>query len=333
MDSGRDHNRPPLHRAAAEGDSEALAALLEAGADADARDEDGVTPLHLAASPDIVEALLNAGADVDARPSNGRTPLHYAMLEGNGEVLDALLEAGANADVRSRDGLTPLHVTTSSDVVTALLGEGAAVNARTRDGETPLFLGDHPRALVKAGADVTAARKDAATGLHLAAATGLSEVVGVLLAAGADVDVRDDNGATPLHRAAAEGHSCVVSLLLKAGADANAEDRDGRSPWDIADERGENDDDFLLSDGYWQLHNAILDEGPEDYLEETREGLLPDLETAAVSAAATPTTERRPDKAKPRGAGWGWLLTVMGAIVSVFLVLLSWTIEASDSRR
>ena len=173
-------------------------------------------------------------------------------------------------------------------------------------------------ALISAGADVNAGFN---TPLHLAAAIGSSEVAEVLLEAGADIGARDDNGATPLHRAAAEGDPGVVSLLLKAGADANARDWDERSPWDVAEERGENDDDFLFSDGYWLLHKASLRGGRLD------DG---DLEPVAVPAPATPTTGPRLDREEPRDGGWGWLLAVVGAIVSVFLVLLSWTFEASD---
>ena len=59
--------------------------------------------------------------------------------------------------------------------------------------------------------------------------------------------------------------------------------------------------------------------------------LLPGQETVAVPAPATRPTEARLPKEEPRNAGWGWLFAVVGAIVSVFLVLLSWTFEASDS--
>ena len=58
---------------------------LQAGADTDVRNDDGGTPLHMAAlggSAEAVMTLLEAGADVEARNDNDWTPLHYAARWG-----------------------------------------------------------------------------------------------------------------------------------------------------------------------------------------------------------------------------------------------------------
>ena len=93
------------------------AALLEVGADVHARQEDGPTPLHDAATAEVVALLLEAGADIEARATylgwrqpNGRdmTPLHVAAKRGNAAVFMALLDAGADPSALDIEGKTPL---------------------------------------------------------------------------------------------------------------------------------------------------------------------------------------------------------------------------------
>ncbi|MBC6436761.1 MAG: ankyrin repeat domain-containing protein [Rhodobacteraceae bacterium] len=88
--------------------------LIDAGANVNARDGGGKTPLHAAAfgtAKKKVQALLDAGADIEARDGDGRTPLHMAVWLGNtgtAEVVRELIDAGANIKARDGDGKMPV---------------------------------------------------------------------------------------------------------------------------------------------------------------------------------------------------------------------------------
>ena len=56
--------------------------------------------------PDIVKTLIKIGADIEAKNSEGNTPLHFAAQSGNTEVIMALLAAGADINATNQDGLT-----------------------------------------------------------------------------------------------------------------------------------------------------------------------------------------------------------------------------------
>jgi ankyrin repeat protein len=76
--------------------------LIEAGADVNAKDNNGSTPLFFCALKGHVEvarALIEAGADVNAKVDNGDngvTPLYVCAQEGHPEVARALIKAGSN---------------------------------------------------------------------------------------------------------------------------------------------------------------------------------------------------------------------------------------------
>jgi ankyrin repeat protein len=111
-DARDDEGRTPLFSAVLGGSLALLGLLLEEGADVGARDEHDWTALHVAAEevvPEMASLLCARGADVNARDDEGNTPLARAVFSarGNDAVMRILLKHGAKDDVPNKSGETP----------------------------------------------------------------------------------------------------------------------------------------------------------------------------------------------------------------------------------
>src|ERR1041384_3482207 len=113
----------------------------------DARDEDGNTSLMRAAldgQTKQVEALLRKGADVNAQNLKGRTALMFAIINLRAATVKTLLEFGADVNVEAAGcGCTPLTLAACSGdigITTALLKRGADAGKVSGSGRTALMV-------------------------------------------------------------------------------------------------------------------------------------------------------------------------------------------------
>ena len=134
-----------IHDAAFEGNIGAVKQHIAAGADVNAKTEDGWTPLHGAAvsgKNEIVELLIAEGADINAKNRGGVTPLYDAAFKGHKEIAELLIAAGADVNAKGKIGTTPLQAAamfSHKEIVELLIDAGADVNVKDHEfGETPL---------------------------------------------------------------------------------------------------------------------------------------------------------------------------------------------------
>lgn len=289
----------------------ALIALLSNGAHANTPQRDGDSLLHAAArrgDPALVRYLLRRGADSDARDLRGRTPLELAEAGGH-EAAVALLahpervprddssaryasDASGGAVVwpdlsdvtqEEQSAVTGPSHTNFEKVKAAVRGEPRRSFSRSTQNEmaveacghignqpilrfhldhgvpqsvcTSISVGDLPRAKALLARHPSAVNErgphDFPLMWYAAIGGGKVEAAELLLEAGVDIG-QESQGVTVVHWAARRNHLDLVRFLAERGADLNAVgykfDRDGQTPLAAARDAEHGDMVKLLSD-------------------------------------------------------------------------------------
>ena len=265
------------------GTVEQVQQALEDGADVNARDADGLTPLMLTVSArqetelnaEIVRLLIYRGADVNIENPPFGTALSWALrLWTTPEAVMSLLDAGA--DVHSDNALIlavgsrTSAVRNSIPILQRILTEGVEINAVDAIGQTAILSAVRGRAsietlnfLIHNGANTSATLNNNATIWHSYALSyffytlrydldvppeGITneDIFEILKASGVSVNQADERGTTPLMFAAQHGTRRAVSLLIEAGADTALRDIDGVSAYIHAAGSGRLDNADLI---------------------------------------------------------------------------------------
>ncbi len=194
-----DYGRTPLCAVSRDGgDPATIKTLIDLGADVNAADRQGWTPIELAAwrpYPAVVELLLDAGADLMINTPSGKRLLGNAA-NGLERLFKRMVEKGAVLDVQTEEGGTLLHAAAcgSLRIVETLVARGFDVNGRDRFSWVPL---------------------------HYAVEQGRRENITFLKEKGADLNARNSLGQTPYNLAVEREDTEMIEFLKSLGADAS----------------------------------------------------------------------------------------------------------------
>ena len=260
------NNREFLLSAVARGYSALVQELLKNGADVntlyDSTSRDGCTLLHIASrsrQEEVAKLLISCGADVNAQDTTGKTPIFYVTENGDLKIAKLLLTNKAN--VKDRPELLNNAVRKKyREIIEVLLEHGADVNSRDKYGRTALHFaafnkcgrlsrsihkdpdinvkGEIAKLLLSRGANVNAETEDGVTALQAAAHNGYANVVEALLEYNADVNFTYKTDTTPSPLSAQESNEGINAMPPNKGADTNTEQRNRMTALHIAARKG-----------------------------------------------------------------------------------------------
>lgn len=244
----------PLHIAVEHAAVEIVETLLAAGANMEAENKQGRTPLihaAFASRQDSFNSLLRSGARIDHTDIVGMSALHWAARSGQVAMIATLLEKGAGRFDHDSAGYEPIHQAALGGhilAVEALLTEGSELDRPTKSGENKVgesllhiaSLHNHldlARYLLKNGVQVnhwsdrastwtyhprTKLLGSSLTPLHYACCLGHFEMAVLLIDHKALVNAATEDGYTPLMMAVEAENTDLVALLHNRGAKVNA---------------------------------------------------------------------------------------------------------------
>ncbi len=251
-----------LHYAAVQNNARQVQKCLELGADVNAKNYLGRTPLTALLSStyeldgsclssfsirsvdftNVVDILLCNGADVSVSDNIGKTAIDYAIYQGNLDIVKNLIKHGAKlpTDRPEWSGILAENIDYSPEMIQFLIDRGADVNGKKR--RESVKLQTRPDFPFQPGNNYYP--------LYIQIERNNWSAANCLIAAGADVNAQNTYGQTALHAAAEEGSLEMVMRLVDCGADLHATDE---TNWTVLH--------FAVQSGNPQLVQWLIEQG------------------------------------------------------------------------
>ena len=196
------------HTASMKGEIDILLKLQSLGANMNARDKNGNTPIFYAVNLETADTLIKTGADIHIVNEDNRTALYKLLYDGKIDIVLSLLSKGVDPHITDKHKNTLLHIASIKDAI---------------------FLA---KTLIEQyEVDVNAKNKRLSTPVHLAKTSGMVETLQSL---GADIHTLDYKGRSALHRASFHGHISAVEAFVKNTATIHAKDSKKNTPLHFA---------------------------------------------------------------------------------------------------
>jgi serine/threonine-protein phosphatase 6 regulatory ankyrin repeat subunit B len=335
------HKDGALATAVSRGQVAIIELLIAHGARVDQLDDNGQTPLHMAAVYNYgaaVQALLKAGSRVDCVNAGGDTPLMEAANTGNAGMVK-LLAKKADVNLANLHGDTALMLAARGgyfEIVQRLLVKGAQAGKCNALGESALtaakakghrkvaeFLSLLPKSAMAGTMPASSAHAMGEIHLMQAAAAGDLGRAQELLEAGVNVNAADKGRWTPLFIAAHQGHVAVLRLLMSHGADIDRLNRNGETALMVAAAAGQfaslqvllvagadaqrcNRQGMTASDVARDTGNELLASAFDSIVAQARAASSTRNTTAGTTTASTSTSSTSmPGAAAPRAVSSG----------------------------
>ena len=271
------------------GNKEAINVLLNAGADCNIFDADGLAWLHYAACGDcrkeVIQTIINHGTDINTRDKNNRTALMIACQKGKRDAIKVLLNAGADLNFADVSVLMKTCDEENVHIINVLLNAGADPKMADDNGDTWIHYAAYWNCCkeylwsIDHGADVNAKNNANLTPLMIACEKGNIDTINVLLNAGADTNIADCEGATCIHYAVyADCSTDVLQEIICHSACVNATNKYNQTALILGYVNGNHDAINVLlkagaypniadNDGDTCLHVAVTEDCSKEVLQ------------------------------------------------------------------